>query len=129
MTMHPVSISVTNLQHSYLSHLRKDWIPCEVTVATDLGTVALIKGAHRLATENATAGVIAPVKPSDFTMTFLNYDKEEIQITADFFTARVTADTLYIELFDERMELSPPYEPMDIAAYIRVACSLKGLID
>lgn len=129
MAMHPVSIIVTNLQHSYLFHLRTDWIPCEVTVATDLDTVALIKDAHRVATENATAGVIAPVEASDFTMTFLNYDKEEIKITAASFTARVTADTLYIELFDERMELSPPYEPMVIEAYIRVVCSLKDLID
>lgn len=128
MSVQALQISVTNLLHSNLDHLKDPWRPEWVLIHTDYEVAGKIKAAHSTLSIAGLAGVVAPLTGEDFDFAFSSASGDLLRIKAQFVTVIVTRDGMRIELFDPRMELEAETDTQETSAYILIHCSLMGLI-
>ena len=128
MTQFPIKIIVTNVTHSWMEHLKDEWLPTWATVSTDEQTVAVIKNALNAAKANCFPGVVAPLFIEDFALAFTSCEDEPITVKGRFFTVTVTRQSMRIEVFDPMLELSTIRDTERLPAYIRIECSFSGLL-
>lgn len=127
MSQFPIKVTVTNVSHSWMEHLKDKWRPTWATVNTDDQTVAAIRAAHEVAKANSFAGAVPPLSLDDFQLTFTTCTDDRIQVAARFFTVTVTGLSMRIELFDPLMELKTVSDTERLPAYVRIECSFTGL--
>lgn len=128
MSQFPLKLSVTNVTHSWMEHLKDEWRPTWATVKTDGQSAAAICAAHEAAKANGFAGAVPALTNDDFELTFTTCTDDPIQVSARFFTVTVTCQGMRIELFDPLMELKTVHDSERLPAYIRIECSLAGLL-
>lgn len=128
MPQQTVSITVTNLLHTHLEHLKDPWRPNWATITTDGDVAAQIKAAQSAASIDGLAGVVAPLSAQDFTIAFTSAEVEPLRIKAEFFNVIVTRQSMRIELFDPRMQFDAQRDTQESAAFILIHCALTGLI-
>lgn len=128
MSQFPIKVIVTNVSHSWMEHLKDEWLPSWATVSTDDQAVAVIKNAHEVAKNNGFPGVVAPLAQEDFALAFTSCEDEPIIVKGRFFTVTVTCQSMRIEIFDPLLELSTVRNTERLPAYIRIECSFSGLL-
>lgn len=128
MSQFPLKVTVTNVSHSWMEHLKDEWRPSWATVSTDAEAVAAIKAAYDVAKVNGLAGVVPPLSLDDFALGFTSCEDEPIFVKGQFFTVTVTCQSMRIELFDPLLELSTERNTERLPAYIRIECSFTGLL-
>lgn len=128
MSQHPIQLSVTNLEHTSVQHLADEWAPVWAGVDTHEDAASHVAAAYRAACSNGFSGVVANLCAEDFALSFTTCVGDPISVTAQFVTATITCQGMRIELFDTNMVLSKNSESHRVAAYIRIHCSLIGLV-
>lgn len=128
MPQQAVSITVTNLLHTHLEHLKDPWRPHWAAITTDGDVATQIKAAQSAAIIGGLAGVIAPLSAEDFTIAFTSAEGEPLRVKADFVNVIVTRDSMRIELFDPRMQFDAQSDTQESAAFILIHYALTGLI-
>lgn len=128
MSQFPIKVTVTNVTHSWMEHLKDEWRPSWATVSTDHQSLVVIRTAHEAAKANGFAGVVPPLSMDDFVLSFTTCTDDPLRVTARFFTVTVTCQSMRIELFDPLMELKTEVDTERLPAYVRIECSFTGLL-
>ncbi|HBP1602107.1 TPA: hypothetical protein L5U90_003207 [Pseudomonas aeruginosa] len=128
MSQFSIPVSVTNLMNSWPEEQWDNLTPAWATVRTDPEAAAIIKAAHSTTCIDGFAGIAVPLDSGDFQLAFTSGEGEAVGVKAQFFTVVVTGQGLRIELFDPRMTLNAGTRSKLTAGYIRLECSLSGLL-
>lgn len=128
MSQFSIPVSITNLMHSWPEEQWDNLTPAWATVLTDPESAAKIKAAYSASCIDGFAGIAASLDNEDFKITFTTGEGEAVRVKAQFFTAVVTSLSMRIELFDTNMILEAGSNSKRTAGYIRLECSLAGLI-
>ncbi|PBV09332.1 hypothetical protein CJU35_05630 [Pseudomonas aeruginosa] len=128
MSQFSIPVSITNLMHSWPEELWDNLTPAWATVLTDSESAAKIKAAYSASCIDGFAGIAAPLDSEDFKIAFTSGEGEPVRVKAQFLTAVVTSQGMRIELFDTNMTLESGSNSKRTPGYIRLECSLAGLI-
>lgn len=128
MTQFPISVSVTDVTHSWMEHLKDEWRPSGATVSTNEQTLSAIRAARDVAKTNGFAGAVPALSLEDFELGFTTCTDDQVLVSARFFTVTVTCQSMRIEVFDPLMELSNGIDRERLPAYVRIECNLNGLL-
>lgn len=128
MSQFSIPVTVTNLMNSWPEDQWDSLTPAWASVFTDSEAAAKIQAAYSSICIDGFAGIAVPLDCDDFQMTFTSGDGESVRVKAQFFSVLVFGQGLRIELFDPQMTLKASSHSKQTAGFIRLECSLAGLI-